>query len=501
MAPGLFRASKGRRLASFFLGLFPLAAAAATPLPAQVAAELRESGVPGAAVAALQAGGPGLAFGVGRRDLLHPEDAVGPDTLFKLGSLSKSVTALAAALLVEESRLAWDAPLSRWLPELVDADPRVAGLTLRQLLSHRSGLDLDRLEALLWPQPNAYTGADLVAGIAALRSDPREAPGFHYSNVNYALAGLAISRAAGQPFTRLVAERVFKPLGMDCTMGGFSRADLPDLAQPHRMASGRPEPVRTDPGQVDEGLDAAAGGLRCRARGLQPWLRYHLSPAGRPPGLSEAGWRELHRAEALVAHRFAPDDGALQAMEAYGLGLQFIGDARGLRIDHYGGLAGVAAYLAVDPARRSAYAIALNADAPATRARLMRLVEQVLGLPAPPVRPPRPASPPAAMPAPAQSLAPEAARALQGRWRDAWFGEVQLCPRDASLGWRSLASPRLTGRLVQTAGGEVQLRWDDPSIQSDARVMRDSDGLRLQALGAADFDFSALRLSRAGDCP
>ncbi|MFW1373592.1 serine hydrolase, partial [Vibrio parahaemolyticus] len=86
-------------------------------------------------------------------DLTRPGAVAGADTWFKLGSLTKSVTALAAGLLVDEGRLAWDAPLAQALPELQAADPRVASFTLRQLLSHRTGLDLDRLEALLWPQP------------------------------------------------------------------------------------------------------------------------------------------------------------------------------------------------------------------------------------------------------------------------------------------------------------------------------------------------------------
>lgn len=320
-------------------------------LAAQVAAVLRERHVPAAAVAALRGGQPAWAFATGASDLTRPGAVAGADTWFKLGSLTKSVTALAAGLLVDEGRLAWDAPLAQALPELQAADPRVAGFTLRQLLSHRTGLDLDRLEALLWPQPNAYTEADLLAGIAALRADPREAPGFHYSNVNYALAGLVIARAASRPFGRFVAARIFEPLHMDCTMGGFNRAQRPDLAEPHHMASSRPVPVRTDPAQVDEGLDAPAGGLRCSARGLQAWLLYQLSPQGRPPGLSEASWRTLHQAEGLVGHQFGADGGALQSMQAYGLGLQFMADARGLRTEHYGALAGVSAYLAVDPAR------------------------------------------------------------------------------------------------------------------------------------------------------
>ncbi len=486
----------------------------------QVAAVLRDSGVPGAAVVGLRqgrsAGVSELALGVGQRDLLQPGAPAGANTWFKLGSLSKSVTALAVALLVEDGRLSWDAPLARAWPELAQADPRVGAFTLRQLLAHRSGLDLDRLELLLWPQPNAFTEADLLAGVAALRADPREAPGFHYSNVNYALVARVVARAAAQPFGEFVAQRVFAPLKMDCSQGAFSRAQRPDLAQPHRMATGRPVPVRTDPETVAEGLDAAAGGLRCSAAGLARWLHFHLSPQQGPPGLSEAGWRELHRADGLVTQRFAPDTGAPQAIEAYGLGLQFIGDARGLRIDHYGGLAGVSAYMAVYPERRLALAVALNGDSPTARARVVAALERALGLPAAVQQAPPPAvAPPAATRADV-ALSPAQAAAWQGRYRDAWFGELSVCPSaDGSLRVQSQASPRLSGRLVQgdgegDGGGDgggrgPWLRWDDPSVQSDARLVASFDAgligqFVLQALGESDFDLSALRLRRIGAC-
>lgn len=57
-----------------------------------------------------------------------------------------------------------------------------------------------------------------------------------------------------------------------------------------------------------------------------------------------------------------------------------------------------------------------------------------------------------------------------------------------------------TGQIVRTADGEVQLRWDDPSVQSDARLTTTTDGLQLKALSTSDFDFSALRLQRSADC-
>lgn len=79
---------------------------------------------------------------------------------------------------------------------------------------------------------------------------------------------------------------------------------------------------------------------------------------------------------------------------------------------------------------------------------------------------------------------------------------MSLCPGpDGAAVWRTASSPRLTGQLIPAPGGELLLRWDDPSVQSDARVLAGPDGLRLQALAAdPDFDFSALRLRRVGDC-
>lgn len=501
-------ARKGR-WASLFLCLITSQVHAAEPrLDAAVRTVLHDTGVPAAAVALMRDGQPVLARGYGQRDLLAPGAAAGPDTLFKLGSLSKSVTALAVALLVDEGKLAWDVPVSRWLPELAEADPSVAALSLRQLLTHRSGLDLDRLEALLWPQPNAYTWADFLAGLAVLRSDPRPVTGFHYSNVNYALVGQLIQRTSGQGYARFVATRVFQPLGMDCTAGGFTRAGRPDLAQPHRMATGRPVPVRTDPPEVEEGLDAPAGGVRCSAKGLGRWLTFHQAPQAdslAALGLSAAGWHELHRADALVAQRFEPDGRPL-AVEAYGLGLQFVGDDRGLRLDHYGGLAGISAYFAVYPARGLGLAVALNGDAPAARARIVAALQQALGLPAARAPAPRPPSPTPPPPMHTARLDAAQVQAWQGRYRDAWFGTVTLCPDgQGGLTWRSLASPRLVGQLARDDAGHVLLQWDDPSVQSDAWLDAASgDGavtaFQLRAVSTPDFDFSALRLQRVGEC-
>jgi CubicO group peptidase (beta-lactamase class C family) len=440
-----------------------------------------------------------LARGWGQADLRHPARAVDERTLFKVASLSKAMTALAVALLVDDGLLAWDAPLGRAWPELQAADPAVAALSARQLLSHQARLDLGRLEPLLWPQPNAYRAADLLAGLKALARDPRPVPGFHYSNVGYALLGELIARASGQRFGEFLSRRVFAPLGMDCVVGAIPAAEQPRLAQPHALVAGQVQTVRADPDRIDEGLDAAAGGVRCSALGLGTWLRFQLDRRAFPAlPVSDASWQALRRSEAIT-RSVVDAAGRPLGLEAYGLGLQLQAEPGGAwRFDHFGGLAGVASTLSFTPAEGSGFALLLNrADAPAREwlAACLRGARCPGALPAP--------LPPAQPTAAAEQPLPAAtARRLAGRWQDPWLGEVRLCPGPQGLALHVLASPRLVGRVAALADGRLALLWGDASVQSDAQLRLAGGTLQLSALGpASDFDFSALRLRRVGACP
>jgi CubicO group peptidase (beta-lactamase class C family) len=496
-------------LVGALLALAPLLAPAAAPdaalaarLDAEVIATMAAHRLPGLALVAVQDGQVVLARGWGEASANAPGRAADERTLFKIASMSKAMTALAVGLLVDDGRLAWDAPLSRWIPELQAADPEVARLTARQLLSHQARLDLDRLEPLLWPQPNAFGAADLIAGLKALARDPRPVPGFHYSNVGYALLGELIHRASGQRYGEFVTQRVFRPLGMDCVVGRIDPADRTRLAQPHAIEQGRLKVVRADPDLVDEGLDAAAGGVRCSALGMGTWLRFQLDHAAFPAlRVSDATWAALHSAE--VVNRTRLDGGTPVALSAYGLGLQLqAGADASWRYDHSGGLAGAVSYLSWNPAARNGFALMLNrADGPA-RQHLADCLRGALGdanarctslgpMPPEPI-----AEAPAELPLP-----PAREQQLSGRWRDPWLGEVTLCRRGGRIELRVLKSPRLVGRVVATPDGGTALLWDDASVRSDARLTLEPGGLRLSALGESDFDFTALRLRRVGRCP
>lgn len=146
----------------------------------------------------------------GQRALQPAPEPQGEDTVFDAASLTKPVvTATLVQILRERGRLDVEAPLQRYLPDCGGADK--AGITLRQLLTHTSGL----------PATLKGNGAGEWRGIAAAREQAcalplQGTPGgqFRYSDVNYILLGIIVAQQAGEPLEQFADEALFKPLGM-----------------------------------------------------------------------------------------------------------------------------------------------------------------------------------------------------------------------------------------------------------------------------------------------
>jgi CubicO group peptidase (beta-lactamase class C family) len=138
---------------------------------------------------------------------------------FHLGSATKAMTAVVAASLVEDGALSWDRPLSEVFPEL-RLDRGYASVTLADLASHRAGLPRDASVSDTWRQEllKLPTAAEQRLAIAArvLEAPPAFAPHatMNYSNLGYMILGLAIERAAKEPFERVMQERLFNRLDM-----------------------------------------------------------------------------------------------------------------------------------------------------------------------------------------------------------------------------------------------------------------------------------------------
>lgn len=168
-----------------------------------------------------------FAYGQGETD----GKPLGPDTRFPIGSLTKGYTAALLSLLVDEGTLRWDATLAELLPQL-KLTPPAARLTLLQLATHSAGLprqptDLGLLTGLLrftFTGSNFYEVLD-ADGLARFMAGftPPARPEPAYSNIGYALIGLAIETRTGRPLPALLAEKVLAPLQLAHT--GFEPGD------------------------------------------------------------------------------------------------------------------------------------------------------------------------------------------------------------------------------------------------------------------------------------
>jgi CubicO group peptidase (beta-lactamase class C family) len=202
------------------------------PIPPRYAAfaaafdqERQQMGVSGASVALIEKGEVTFAHGFGTRGP-HSAEAVDANTLFRIGSMTKALTATALLGLVQAGTVDLDAPLLSVVPDVaIGGDGSdLAALTIRQLLSHQSGLyDYGVLEG---PADDGALSEFLTSPPFAENEYFMDPPGtfYNYANPNFSLAGLALERAGGVSYRQAVAERVLSPLGMTRTF--FLPADV-----------------------------------------------------------------------------------------------------------------------------------------------------------------------------------------------------------------------------------------------------------------------------------
>ena len=175
--------------------------------------------------------------------------AMQENTMFRLASISKALTSLAVAALIEQGKVGFDDPVTKWLPYFTPAlaDGSVPVMTIRQLLCHMSGLDYRWSQTEDGPYASAgvsdgldITGLSLEENMRRLASAPlRFAPG---SDWLYSLApdvlGAVIEKAYGAGFDTAMAELVLKPLGMQDTAFHVPVAERERVAAPYYLDNG-----------------------------------------------------------------------------------------------------------------------------------------------------------------------------------------------------------------------------------------------------------------------
>ena len=154
-----------------------------------------------------------LTKGYGVRKLGEPS-SVDERTMFGIGSNTKAFTTAALAMLVDEGKISWDDPVYQRLPDFQMYDPYVSHeMTIRDLLTHRSGMGLGEGDLLIWPH-STYTRDEIIHRLRYMKPVSSFRSRYAYDNLMYVAAGQIIPALTGKSWDDFIRARIFGPLGM-----------------------------------------------------------------------------------------------------------------------------------------------------------------------------------------------------------------------------------------------------------------------------------------------
>ena len=477
---------------------------------------------------------PGIALGVVRdgeviyartmgERVADSGERIDADTLFKIASNTKAMTTAVLARLVDAGKLRWEDPVARHLPNFRMHDSWVTReMQVRDLVIHNSGLRAGAGDLMLWPEPNAFTRADVIAGLAHLKPVHSFRSHYDYDNLLYIVAGEVAAAAAGASYEELLRREVFDLLGLKrCRVGEFRRDEVGNVAQPHMRQADRNIPIRRDDEIVPALTMAAAGGVRCSLNDMLTWLRVWLAPER----VGATNWLSSTQREALwsvhtpmpISPRQKAWDGSRFNGYGYGWRLSDVDGAR--RVAHTGTLAGMFSAVTLLPEKNVGFVFMINGEASEARTVLSQVLVKHFTRPDEPrsvadyadeIARARAAQPPSAtVPAliPREPAPPATLRARLGVYRDPWFGEASLCEQGGAVRFSATKSPKLTG-VVMLAGGRHVIDWLVDEIDAEASLEFSPAAtpatMRLAKVDPeADFsyDFEDLLFTRIGECP
>jgi CubicO group peptidase (beta-lactamase class C family) len=335
---------------------------------AYVTSAMKDWKVPGLAIGIVKNDSIIYAKGFGVRTVGRPEK-VDERTLFAIASDTKAFTAIALAMLVDEGKLKWDAPVTTYLPWFRLADDYVTReLTVRDALTHRSGLARGDL---LWTGGMPYSRDEILRRLRYLKPSWSIRSHYGYSNLMYLAAGQIAAAVEHKPWDDIVRERIFTPLGMTSTNTSVTLLpNLDDVASPHAEVDSVVKVVPYT--NIDN--TASAGAVNSSALDMAKWIRFQLDSGrvGAKRLVSKRNFIETHSAQTPLRI-----DSAYRAFNpfthvrsyAFGWTLQ---DYRGREaLTHAGNLSGMAAMVGLLPEERLGIVVLSNLEGNALRESLM----------------------------------------------------------------------------------------------------------------------------------
>ncbi len=330
--------------------------AALPELDNTIRAMMKQTGVPGLAVAIVHRDEVVSLKGYGVRQVNRPEP-VDADTVFQLASMSKPIAATVVAAVIGDGVVRWDDPIVKHTPEFALQDAWVTReVTLRDMFCHRSGLPDHAGDAL---EDIGYDRAEVLHRLRYIKPASSFRSTYAYTNFGLTAAAVAAARASGKSWEDLSAERLYRPLDMTRTSSRFK-----DFMAATNRASGH---VKLDGTWVakytrDADAQSPAGGVSSSVRDIAQWLRLQLGrgSTGGHKIVDSAALDETHRPQIVSG---PPANPMVDRASFYGLGWGVNYDERGtIRWNHSGAFnLGAATCVNVIPSEQLAITVLTNA--------------------------------------------------------------------------------------------------------------------------------------------
>jgi CubicO group peptidase (beta-lactamase class C family) len=482
---------------------------------------MEEFQAPGMAVSIVHDGEVFFSGGHGIVEL-GSKQPVDEATLFQIASISKAFTAATLAILVDEEKLGWDDPVINDLPEFRMYDPWVTReFTIRDLLTHRSGLPLGAGDLLLVPRARS-TREEIIHAFRYLKPNTSFRSEYAYDNLLYIVAGEVVGRVSGTSFEEFLEQRLLFPLGMkDCaaTLGRTSRTAV--KATPHVVVEDELETTES----LESTIVAAAGGVNCSARSMTAWMSFILNQGVTADGeqlISANQISQLLKPVTLMSTSAYLTQHAGAFLTAYSLGWNVSTFYGHPLYSHGGGLWGMTSYIAILPDQGLAVFASNNQMSVGPRAVVFDILNQFLegeahesgkdwiAIYADLIGDRRSSA--AATVAEAEDARSKDSKhslpldAYAGTYRDAWYGDITISLADDGRLWfRSGRSDALHGPLEHFQFETFIARWTERKWNADAYVSfmlspeGGVEGIRMKAVSPAtdfSFDFHDLDLKR-----
>lgn len=467
---------------------------------------LKAFNVPGIAVAVVKDGKVIHSKGYGVKSITK-SDKVDGNTLFGVASNSKAFTTAAIAMLIDEGKMNWDDKVTKYLPQFKMYNDYVTQeFTIRDLVTHRSGLGLGAGDLMIWPDGGNFKPKDIIENLQYLKPVSSFRTKYDYDNLLYIVAGEVIEKVSGLSWCDFIETKIMKPLEMNHSAGSFVRLkDTTNIVDPHVPTEGKLKVISR---YKNQSFDAAAG-IYSSVNDMSKWMIMQLQQGKYGTEkqfklFSETQQNEMWQLQTIIPAK--TKEPYFTHFSGYGLGW-FLSDVKGYKqVTHTGGLEGIVTQVTLFPELNLGIVVLTNQQSGAAFNAITNTIkdaflkieykdyvtlysqrekENV---------------------AKADKETTEVWAKIEenqknniklptknyiGTYKDNWFGNVSITEKKGKLYFNSERSPQLAGEIFFYKDNTYVVKWFNRSFNADAFLIFSENNTKLKMAAISELtDFS-----------